>query len=227
MRRIVAALAAVGVLGALPAAASAHRYTAYAGEAAKPPKSAPPTSTLNVFQPAKLKVRAGDKVRYLNNAFHTVSVLGNGVARPPIAVPAPPATYSGIKDPQGNDFFFNGLTKFEYNPAVFGPAGSTTVGDGQTHSSGAFGGSPAGPGAYTLKFAKPGTYKVLCLLHPGMVQTVKVLKKKAKGADTDSKIRKEIATQSKQHYQDAGYFASLPGQSPVLSRVATGGTGPA
>ena len=203
MRRIVAALAAVGVLGALPAAASAHRYTAYAGEAAKPPASAPPTSTLNVFQPAKLKIRAGDKVQYLNNAFHTVSVLAKGFNPGGVGLPVPGATYSGIKDPQGNDFFFNGLQKFMYNPAIFAPAGSTTIGDGKTHSSGAFGGSPAGPGKYTLKFAKPGTYKVMCLLHPGMVQTVKVLKKKAHGADTDAKVRREVLTQTKQHYQDA------------------------
>src|SRR3954447_4686073 len=178
MRRTLAAAVAVGVLGVVPATASAHKYTVYAGDATQPPKSAPTGTTLNRFLPAKLKVRAGDKVSYLNNAFHTVSVLGKGVPFPAIGVPDGTATYSGINDPQGNPFFFNGLQKFKYNEAVFAPAGSATIGDGQTHSSGAFGGSETGPGKYTLKFAKAGSYKVLCLLHPGMVQKVKVLKKK-------------------------------------------------
>lgn len=208
MRRTAVALAIIGVLGALPAAASAHKYTAYAGEAAQPPKSAPPGTALNVFQPAKLKVRAGDKVTYNNFAFHTVSVLGKGVPFPPIALPDGTEKYSGINDPQGNPFFFNGLQKFKYNEAVFGPVGDTIVDDKATHSSGAFGGDENGnPGKYTLEFAKPGIYKVLCLIHPGMKQTVKVLKKKAEGADSDAKVKREILRQTRRHYKDAAAAA--------------------
>src|SRR3954453_5916077 len=93
---LVSALVAVA---ALPATAAAHKYTAYAGEAGKPPASAPKTATLNAFQPSKIKVRAGDRVQYLNNAFHTVSVLAKGSDAPALAVPDPGATYSGINDP--------------------------------------------------------------------------------------------------------------------------------
>src|SRR3954447_103039 len=114
----VAIATLVGVM-ALPAAASAHRYTAYVGSPGKAPATAPPGTELNQFFPAKIKVRKGDSVRYLNNAFHTVSILGRGLSRPPLALPDPTATYSGINDPQGNPFFFNGLGKFSYNPAVF------------------------------------------------------------------------------------------------------------
>jgi plastocyanin len=218
MRRTAAAIAALGVL-AVPASASAHKYTAYSGEAKTPPKSAPATTELNVFQPAKLKIRSGDKVQYLNRAFHTVSVLAKGASRPPIAVPAPGATYSGITDPQGNPFFFNGQQKFQYNPAVFGPVGSATVGDGKTHSSGAFAPNGPQPAQYTLKFAKPGKYTVLCLLHPGMKQKVTVLKAKAKGADTDSKVRARVARESTAHYKDAAKAAKLTPSAPATVSV--------
>ena len=207
MRRSVAAAVAIGMLAGVPASASAHKYTVYAGDAVKPPSSAPKGATLNRFLPAKLKVRAGDKVTYLNNAFHTVTVLAKGQAAPPLAIPDGTATYSGINDPQGNPFFFNGLQKFKYNEAVFAPAGSQVIGDGQTHSSGAFGGSDKGPGKYKLTFAKAGQYKVLCLLHPGMVQRVKVLKKKAKGADTDTKVKKAIAKESTAGYKNVSLAA--------------------
>jgi plastocyanin len=204
MRRAVAAIAVIGAIVALPAAAQAHKYTAYAGGAGRTPSTAPASTELNVFQPARMKIRAGDKVAYRNFAFHTVSVLGKGVAPPPLAVPVPGATYSGINDAQGNPFYFNGLTKFQYNPAVFGPVGNTTVGDGKTHSSGGFApNGPSGPATYTLKFAKPGKYTVLCLLHPGMKQRVTVLKKKAKGADTDSQVKRRVLKESKKHYNDA------------------------
>jgi len=181
MRRTLVAVAAIGALGALPAAAQAHKYTAYAGEAARPAGS-PGSAEINAFEPAKLKVRAGDSVKYLNNAFHTVSVLAKGSTPPPLAIPAAGQTYSGINDPQGHPFFFNGMQKFEYNPAVFGPVGSTTVGDGKMHSSGAFGsGGPGKPGKYTLKFAK----------------------KHAKGANTNSQVKKLVRKQNKKHYADA------------------------
>lgn len=208
MRRTAVALATIGVLGALPAAASAHAYTVYAGEPGPPPKSAPKGAELNLFMPNKLKVRAGDSVTYLNNAFHTVSILGKGVAFPPIAVPDGTATYSGINDPQGNPFFFNGLQKFKYNEAVFAPVGDTTIDDRETHSSGAFFPSQSGPGEYTLKFAKAGSYKVLCLLHPGMKQKVKVLKAKAKGADRDSKVKRRIARETRTAYKNAAKAAA-------------------
>jgi plastocyanin len=221
MRRTKVAFAAMGVVGmlALPSAAAAHKYTAYAGEAGAPPKSAPSTTELNVFQPAKIKIRTGDKVEYLNHSFHTVSVLAKGQSRPAIALPVPGETYQGINDPNGNPFFFNGLQKFAYNPAVFGPVGNTTVGNGTEHSSGAFG--PNGPAAasYTLKFAKPGTYRVLCLIHPGMQQKVVVLKAHAKGADSDKQVARRVKKESKRHYKDAAKAATKVPNAPATVSV--------
>jgi plastocyanin len=204
MRRTAAALAVIGVVGALPATASAHKYKVFAGTpTAKLPATVPETTQLNRFYPGKLKVRAGDKVQYTNYFIHTVTALGKGEKRAGLAAPAPGKTYSGINDPQGNPFFFNGLLKFEYDAAGFTPVGSTTVGDGKRHGSGVFGQVPGNFTKYTLKFAKPGTYTVICALHPGMDQKVKVLKKQAKGANTDVQVNKEIVKQSQAGYKNA------------------------
>jgi len=209
-RRLIVAATVIGVL-ATPGAAAAKRYTAYTGEAAPAPKSAPEGTELNAFQPARLRIRAGDKVRYLDFSFHTATVLGNGVARPALAVPAAGQVYSGLTDPQGNPFFFNGMQKFEYNAAAFGPSGDAVVrGDKETDSSGVFPAqSPTKPGRYTLTFAKPGTYQVVCLIHPGMKQTVAVAKKKAKRADTAASVRSRIVKQTRSLYKSAGRAAKV------------------
>src|SRR6476619_6029165 len=76
MRTGLAAVVAVGALAAVPSAAAARTYSAYAGNPGKVPSSAPPSTQLNKFFPATLKVRAGDKVKYASGFIHTASVLG-------------------------------------------------------------------------------------------------------------------------------------------------------
>ena len=206
MRRSLTALAVVGVLAAVPSAATARSYSVFAGNPGKVPSSAPPSTQLNKFFPAKLKVRAGDKVKYSSGFIHTASILGRGVALPALAIPDPSgATYAPLNDADGLPFStWVGKPKFIYNPDAFLPVGSPTVNDRKTHSSGVI--PPAangGPGSFTMRFKKAGSYQVLCLVHPGMKQTVKVLKKKAKGADSTAKVRKAIAKQSAQGYKDA------------------------
>jgi plastocyanin len=195
-RLAIAGMVALGV-AALPATASAHRYSAYAGTPVAKLKGLPEAAQLNTFFPAKMKVHAGDKVRYTIGPFpHTVSVLAKGTTRPALAGPVTDgSTYQNVLDPQGKPFFFNGLGKFQYNPLVFQPQGSRTVGDGKLHGSGFMIGAPK-PVDYTLKFAKPGSYTVLCLLHPGMQQRVTVLKKRAKGAAGDARVKAAITKQA-------------------------------
>jgi len=209
MKRGAATIVALTAVLVVPASASAHRYTAYTGSPTKTPSSAPPTTQLNRFFPAKLKVRAGDSVRYLNASGlpHTASILAKGTPVPPVAIPGSTgATYSGINDPNGNPFFFNGRPKWIYNPAVWIRQGGRTVDDRQTHGSGAiFPGEQ--PGSYRFKFARRGTYKVLCLIHPGMQQTVKVLKRRARGADSDAKVNRAVARQVRRGFKDAGKAA--------------------
>src|SRR4051812_35398514 len=128
MNRVVAVAAAVGLVVALPASASAKRYQAYTGNPSQPPKSAPDGTELNQFFPKKLKVRQGDTVKYASLGAHTVSVLPRGATFPPPIVGDPAGgTYTGINDPQGAPFFYNGLAKFIYNTQVFTKSGDGNV----------------------------------------------------------------------------------------------------
>jgi len=226
MKRCMAAGAAVLAVLALPSAASARTYTAYAGQPGfEHPAGTPEGTELNAFFPRKMKVRQGDSVKYLNHSFHTVSILGRlNSARPPLAEPEPSAPYTGVLDPQGNPFFFNGRARFVYNPDVFGPVGDTNVNDRDPHSSGAFfpsggQGQPPQPGEYTLKFSRKGRYEILCLIHPGMQQDVRVLKRKAKGADKAGAVRKKVAKQSAKLFKEAGKAAQ---QEPGAAEVSAG-----
>lgn len=223
MKRGAAAVAAIAVLGVVPATASAHKYSAYAGNPGKTPGNVSPATQLNRFFPATLKIRAGDKVTYANQFLHTVSVLAKGQKRPSLVAPDGTNKYDTILDANNQPFFFSGLQKFIYEPTVFTPQNSTakgsTVGDGKMHSSGFFAGG-AKPGLYTLKFAKPGTYTVHCLLHPGMQEKVKVLKRKARGADTNGKVAREVAKQAKQGFADAAKAQkTVPPPNTVLAGV--------
>jgi plastocyanin len=217
MRKGAATIVALMAVLALPASASAARYTVFAGNPGKTPSSAPASTSLNRFFPDRLRIRQGDRVTYVNGTFHTVSILAAGASRPPLAVPQPGATYSGINDPTGKPFFFNGMQKFIYNPAVFLPVGSTTVNNRKTHSSGAFGPTGSAPARYTLRFTRPGTYRVLCLLHPGMKQTVRVLRRGAR--ETQARVRSAITRQASRGYRDATAAAA---QQPPAGTVWAG-----
>src|SRR4051794_13256516 len=196
---------------AVPATASAHQYKAVAGPPAPPPKSAPKQTSLNRYFPSALRVRAGDSVRYKVNIAHTVTVLAKGAQAPPLAVPDPTgATITPMTDAAGQPFFFNGLPKILQNAAVFAPSGKPVIRGNATFNSGIVIGG-VGNDTPTLKFAKAGSYTVLCLLHPGMEQKVTVLKKKAKvKADTDKAVRRTIAKQGVASYARATRASKKP-----------------
>jgi plastocyanin len=163
------------VLGALALAgqaSAADTYKVLAGEQARGPAGVPKTATLNQFFPAKLTVRAGDRVTFSSATFHTVTY----VPRPPAIFVRDPAksTYQDILDAAGEPFYFNGLPKLIYNPLALGPYGGTTVAGKKSMSTGAL--SPPGrkPVTATLDFPKPGVFRLLCNVHPGMKATVTV-----------------------------------------------------
>jgi plastocyanin len=176
MKRALWLLVVLVALGSA-AQASARTWTVLAGEPnpGKPPAGVPKTVSLNQFLPSGLTIHAGDKVKFTTKAFHTASFLGtHSRSEFPLAFPDPAkTTYSGIpNDAAGNPFWFNGMAKFIYNPGVFTltPTGSPAVTDANVHSSGLLFGGPPGQsrGSFTFSFPKTGTYKVICLVHPGM-----------------------------------------------------------
>lgn len=135
-----------------------------------------PSAGLNVF-PTEITVKAGDKVTWTLDGFHTIAFNAPDDASPwlrfddagalvlnkksymPAAspvIPDPPAAAEGAEN--------------RPPPPLPVDAG---VWDGQGfHSSGA----PFSDGqlVYSLAFSKAGTYKYICLIHPGMEGTIKV-----------------------------------------------------
>ena len=203
-KRISAALVAACALVvlAVPGSAMARTVDAWAGSPGKAPAGTPKSTELNLFFPATLRIHAGDKVRFRNNEFHTATFLGRKLKAPPLfSIDPSGASYSGINDAQGNPFFFNGKPKFIYNPAAFGPVGSTTVGDGKTHSSGAFG-KPLGRASVTFSFPKAGRYTVVCLIHPGMRGNV-VVSSKRKKVPNAADVKAAVARESIRQYGNA------------------------
>jgi len=203
-KRISAALVVAAALVTLvvPASAMARTVDAWAGSPGKAPSGTPKSAELNLFFPATLRIHAGDSVRFRNNEFHTATFLGKGAKAAALFTPDPTgATYSGINDAQGNPFYFDGKTKFIYNLAAFGPAGSTTIGDGKTHSSGAYG-KPLGRASVTFRFPKAGSYTVVCLVHPGMRGKV-IASSKGKKVPNAADVKAAVARESGRGYASA------------------------
>jgi plastocyanin len=211
MRKIVlAALAGLTLASAAPAGA-ATTWQAWLGEPSPAPAGTPKGATLNQFLPRAIKIRVGDKIRYSTLNFHTASYVGGTAVGPPFMPDPSGAKYSGLTDSAGAPFWFNGLSKFIYNLQVFLPVGTPAVTPGGVHSTGAIAPSDAGPGSGTLSFPKAGTYKIICLLHPGMMQTVTVKPKKKKvKVDTKAAVQTRIAKETTAGWARATAAANTP-----------------
>jgi plastocyanin len=154
------------------------------------------TEAILQFFPENLTIRVGDTVTWKldSDEIHTVSFLPEGVPVPPF-----PAAIEG-----------EGPGNFMLNPQVAFPTrlpdGDVEVYDGAGFfTSGIMSDIPQGPpGAppndrITLVFAQPGTFKYVCLIHPGtMTGIVKVLAADAPQAtpsqgDIDAQGQKESA----------------------------------
>lgn len=170
-RSIGTTLAAATVALAAPAAAHAASYTVWGGAAGPAPKGVPMMASLPQFIPAKLQVHVGDSVTFKSSGFTTVTFLGSTkLEKLAIITPKKGATYSGLTDSAGANFYFDGLPAFQYNARSFGPAGSTKIGDHTSlHSSGVL--SPKGA---TFTFTKAGTYRYVNLVAPAMAGSITV-----------------------------------------------------
>jgi plastocyanin len=221
---VLVAIAGLALVTAAPAGAAT--WQSWLGEPSAAPSGTPKGATLNQFLPRAIKIRVGDKIKYSTQTFHTASYVGTAAAGPPFLPDTSGATYSGLTDSSGTPFWFNGLPKFIYNVQVFLPVGSPAVTPGAIHSTGAIGASDAGPGTATLSFPKVGTYQMVCLLHPGMVQTVTVKAKKKKvKVDTQVAVRTRIAKETTAGWARATAAANTPVPSnTVFAGVDSGQT---
>jgi plastocyanin len=198
MRMTRVALVAIGAALAAPAAAGAATYTVSAGP---PDTTAMPTSFAAAlydgaaFYPGSrsvLKVHKGDKVKFVGG-FHTATILGSTPRAGLELIQPDPAhgTYAPVNDQQSptpQPFSWGGMAKFVYNEATLTPAGATTVNSKTTlYSSGVLAASASG---YTLKFSKTGTFRIVCLIHPGMAGKIQVVSKSRKVPSPRSAARR-------------------------------------
>jgi plastocyanin len=174
VRRLLIAAVALGAL-AVAGQASAASWKVFAGEQARPPAGVPKQATLDAFFPSRLTINAGDSVTFSSASFHTVTYTGG--ARPPAIFVRDPAkaTYPELKDAARMPFYFSGLPKLIYNGPAFAPSGPKTIQGKTPASSGVLTPGPSGrPVSATFQFPRPGSYKLLCTIHPGMKATIAV-----------------------------------------------------
>jgi plastocyanin len=188
-------------VGATLTAAALLAVPATAGAATKTVQVGPFGSAQKKFQNAfadgnayfrkSVTVHKGDSVLWKMNGFHSVTFVPAGSPPPPLVAADPSKLLSGVNDAGGNAFWFNGQPRLVFNPAAIMPAGgkrfsaSTLTGSGVPLDQGP-------PKPYKLKFNTLGTHTYLCVVHPGMTGTVKVVakSKRVPGARADTREAK-------------------------------------
>jgi plastocyanin len=215
-RPLAAAALAVAVLAPATAAQAATKTVDYG--LAKTPKGAPESAAFFDFFPAKVKIRAGDKVRYNNNAGLAAIYSGPVREIPPFVTADASAPVAGELDAAGQPFWFNGQPSPFINGALLQPAGDGSVDRRQKqvdHSALGLGEGPPEP--YTLTFKKPGTYKVRDAVHPDVVNTVVVVKK-GKRVPGRAADRAAVARQVAKRVSEAKRRAAVtPAANTVLA----------
>jgi plastocyanin len=184
---ILLVVLAAALVAASPA--GAKTWTVWLGEQARPPTGTPKGATLNQFFPRSIQIQRGDKVRFTSATFHTATYLGGAAAPPPLMPDPTGATYENILGFDGGRLWFNGLPKFLYNPQHFGPVGGTVIAGRGLRNSGAITANQRGrPQGVAFTFPQTGSFKIICLLHPGMSGTV-VVKPKASAVPSAATVK--------------------------------------
>jgi plastocyanin len=184
---MVAGACGLGLAAVLPGAAAGATSQAQAGDFAGPPSL---TEEMTSFYPKQVVVHQGDKVKFSILGFHTVTFPKAGSPFPRLLQSdgANPAA----NDPAGAPYWWSGTTRsLMINPTVVSPAGGTTVTGARTVSSGAPQGNRP---SFTVTFPRTGTFQVLCLVHPTMKGSVKVLPSVA-SAPTSAELARRAAKQ--------------------------------
>lgn len=193
------ACAALFMLGQLVAAAPVGATSAPATVTADMPSAAPPGRlwTFNDFFPRTVTVRTGTDLQFINQGFHTFTVLPAG------ATPRPDWRSNGVAKDDTDDTTLNpnGTTKSEFNIPALSPT-SSTCGSPATPcafegSSTVSSGAPFGPpGPFVVHVsAAPGLYFFVCRVHAGMSGKLKVVAADAavpSQAAVDASIAKQV-----------------------------------
>ncbi len=146
----------------------------------------------NAFYPRTVTVARGDTLRFTVSGVHNVLYSPKGQAAPRFDMPDPAHPVTGLKDAAGADYWCNGQPSIAIDPRVLTPQGGTEV-DGSALTGSGLALPGAEPKPYRLKMTgKPGVYRFVCSVHPGMDLDVTVKPRGAKvpGAREDRRRAK-------------------------------------
>jgi plastocyanin len=173
----------------------------------------------NAYFVRRVTVHAGDRVRWRLNGFHTVTFAPRGAPRPPLFSPDTANPISGVVDAANAAFWFNGQPRIVLNPQAAFKQGGNTFRRGRLLNSGL----PLAEGApppYVLRFPRAGTYGYVCLVHPGMRGSVRVVPRR-RNIPTALAVRREARRQEKTLVQRV-VRASNSGVQPAAGTVQAG-----
>jgi plastocyanin len=172
-------VAVAAALSAVPVAAEAATYTVRAGARTAATVAG---AEQNRFLPAALDVHVGDTVEFRGGAGndHTAAFLGGSVygSRALLTPERHGAGYWRVLDAANQPFPFQGRPRWVYNLLAVSSTGDEEVLPGRFVNAGVLP-PPARPGV-ALRFPKRGTYRLVCLIHPGMAGTITVRPKAAR-----------------------------------------------
>lgn len=168
-RRLALPALAVACVAALTAASPAAAATkvVYAGPP-DVPAGAPARLELDAFFRKHLTVNAGDHVRWEERGFHTVTFIPKGAPAPKFVDIDSTRPMTGFRDAAGKPYAFSdvGFPTLFLGANTYHRLGGTSYDGTRVTSSGL----PPLKGVvrpYTLRFPKAGTYRYVCLSHPG------------------------------------------------------------
>jgi plastocyanin len=176
--RVASVALTLAVLLAVPAVAGAATKTVQAGPPSGPvaKQFQDASGDANQFFRRTITIRKGDRVRWKINGFHTVTFVPPGEQPPPLLVPDPASPVTGVTDAAGAPFWFNGRPNERLGELAAFKQGGATFHATELHNSG-LPLAQGPPPPYTLRFNQTGNHRYLCILHPGMAGTVKVVGK--------------------------------------------------
>jgi plastocyanin len=174
-RRTIAAAGVAGLVAcALASPASAATKTVDVGGHGF--RGAPKNLQALAYLRSLVSVHVGDSVKFRiqGGLIHTVTFVPRGQSIPSFAALDPANPVSGLMDANGKPFWFNGQPRPIANPIAAFPTARQTV-TGRAFVNSGIPSDQAKGMTFRVTFPKAGTFKFVCLVHPGMFGTVKVV----------------------------------------------------
>jgi plastocyanin len=218
--------ATIFIVGQLVVAAPVGAATPSATVTADMPSAAPAGRfwTFNDFFPRTVTVRTGTDLQFINQGFHTFTVLPAG------ATPRPDWRTNGVGVDDTDDTTLNpnGTTHSEFNIPALSPTsmtcGSPTAPCAFDGSSTVSSGAPFGPpGPFVVHVsATPGLYFFVCRVHAGMSGKLKVVAADA-AVPTAAAVGASIAKQVK-HDLAGAWIANRKADRDAITQNKDGST---